>query len=332
MSKESLPQAAASAPLISIGMPTFNREWSLGRVLQSVLQLQYDKSRIRICFVDNESTDGTIRIIEQFIADHGDKYEGVLLEVQDSNISKARNVAFQLAKGTDYIFFLDSDILVPPDTLNRLLAPFGRDPDVGMVSLPWDTRNAKKRAGLLFRAFDSPIGPHLAYKVGNGCNLVSMRAASSVGFFDERLRVHEDGEFCYRMRKKGFKIVCDSSSEGTHLREIKVDSTFYWKFMNDSAETYRVMLADGSPLHFAKLASSLVLIASVLILLLLRTPAAAIFFLGILAFAAWLNSDKVALDDGSHVRPAYRPIVGLLFTAATVIISVLVLLKPRAPR
>jgi glycosyltransferase involved in cell wall biosynthesis len=316
------------APLVTIGMPTYNREWSLPRVLESVMQLDYEKKRIRICFVDNDSTDGTMNIIEGFSRDHGSLYESVVIESQRSNIARARNIAFGRAEGSEYIFFLDSDILVPPDTIKRLVGLFRSDPQLGMASLPWDTKNAKKRAGLLFGAFSSPVGPHPAYKVGNGCNIILMRAAKQAGFFNEKLRVHEDGEFCFRLRKKGFKIVCDSSSEGTHLRDITVNARFYLAFMRDSARTYRVLLADGSRLHFAKVLSSVALIASLVVLVALHDLGSALLFLGILGFAAWLNSSSMALDDGSHAKLLYRPLIGLLFTVATVAISLLVIAGP----
>jgi len=302
-------------------MPTFNREWSLHRVLDSMLNLDYDKTRMRICFVDNESTDATMKIIEEFRAAHGPEYESVIVVVARSNISKARNIAFEKAAGTDYIFFLDSDILVKPDTIKRLLAIFKADPQVGIASLPWDNRNARKRAGILYNAFAAPPGPHPAYKVGNGCNIVSMRAADQVGGFNERLRVHEDGEYCYRLRRKGFKIVCDFSSEGTHLRDIKVDSRFYLNLMRDSAETYRELIHRGSLLQVVKVISSIAIVAFFAMLLLYPGLYSAVSFAATVAFSLWLNSAPIALDDGIHVRLAYRPLVGVLMTAATMTIS-----------
>jgi glycosyltransferase involved in cell wall biosynthesis len=310
-----------SPPKVTIGMPTFNREWSLPQVLDSVYHLEYDKTSIRLCFVDNESTDGTMGIIEEFRAEHGDEYESIVVVVAKSNISRARNIAFEKAAGTDYIFCLDSDILVQPDTINRLLKSFEADPKIGIASLPWDHKNAKKRAGLLYRAFAAPPGPHEAFKVGNGCNIISMRAVDQVGGFNERLRVHEDGEYCYRLRRKGFKIICDFSSEGTHLREIKVDSRFYFNLMKDSAETYRELILRGSLLQVAKVISSVLIVLSFASLLLFPGIYTALFFGAIFACALWLNSAPIALDDGVHVRPAYRLPVGLLMTAATMTIT-----------
>ncbi len=312
-------------------MPTFNREWSLPRVLESMHRLDYDRKRLRLCFVDNCSTDGTMKLIDSFRREHGDEYESVVVKQARTNISEARNIAFREASGTDYIFFLDSDILSPPDTLKRLLASFERDRSVGIASIPWDHRNARKRAGFLYNAFAASSGPHYAYKVGNGCNLVSMAAFARVGFFNEKLRVHEDGEYCYRLRKKGFKIICDFSSEGTHLREIEPGTSFYFNFMRDSSETYLELIAQGSIVHVAKVVNSVALLVSLVLLAAMPGAETGLFFLAMLLFGIWLNAAKMVLDDGIHVRTLYRPVVGAIFTAATVIISVLLISKPVLP-
>ena len=316
--------AEHSRPLVTVGFPTYNREWSLPAVLESLLAFDYPRARLRVCFVDGYSTDGTMSIIDGFVAAHAAEYEGVVVKSARSNIPEARNIIFDCARGSDYVFFLDSDITAPPDTVGRLVGMF-KDPRVGMAALPWDNRNARRRAGFLFRAFTVPRGPHEAYKVGSGCNMVSMKAFEKVGGYNPRLVVHEDSEFSFMMRKGGFKIVSDSSSEGTHLREIGVDPSFYLRFMKDSAVTYRELMGKGSLLHFAKVASSYALAASFLGLALLRSLPSAGAFLAVLGFCAWLNSSAFSLDDGSSVRLPYRPVVGLVFTGTTLMVSLLVL-------
>jgi GT2 family glycosyltransferase len=296
-----------------------------------MMDLDYPKSRLRVCFVDSCSTDKTMEIIESFRREHGAEYEGIVVRVEKSNISQARNVAFREAAGTDYVFFLDSDILSPPDTLKRLLASFRSDRSVGIVSLPWDNRNSRRRAGFLFNAFAAPLGPHYAYKVGNGCNMVSMAAFARVGNFNERLRVHEDGEYCYRMRKNGFKIICDNSSEGTHLREYDLTPRYYVSFLRDSSEAYRQLIAEGSVLHTTKVVSSLALLLSLAVLILQPGIYSLALFLFLVIFGIWINASKMVLDDGARVRPLYRPIVGCVFTAATVVISLMLVLRPVLP-
>lgn len=315
----------AEEPLVTVGMPTYNRAWSLPRVLEGLLALDYEKKRLRICFVDNDSTDGTTDIIRGFMEEYASDYEQVLLRTVNSNIPEARNVAFEAAEGTDYVFFLDSDIVAPPDAVKRMLGEFEKSPEVGMVALPWDAKNSRRRAGFLYRAFFTPRGAHGAYKVGNGCNIVSMKAFHEVGGFNAKLRVHEDSEFSLRLRQKGFKIVSDPASQGEHLREIKIDSVYYVRFMMDSARTYRELIARGSVLHGLKVMSSIALIVSLVLAVVFGSWLWVGIFAAFAGFAIWLNSSARLLDDGVRIRGFYRPVVGVLYTIATVFITLVMI-------
>ncbi|MGI0090331.1 MAG: glycosyltransferase [Nitrososphaerales archaeon] len=310
-------------PLVTIGIPTYNREWSLAAVLSSILDFDYDKRRIRLSFVDNQSTDKTMQIIQKFKEEREIEYESITVDVANSNIPRARNICFDRASGTDYIFFLDSDIIAPRDTIGRLLKHFREDKSLGIASLPWDDKNSRKRAGLLYDAFAKPNGAGYAYKVGNGCNIVSMAVVHKIGGFNEKLRVHEDGEFCFRVRRAGYRIICDFSSQAIHLRDISVNAKFYLSFVNDSAETYLQLFVDRSPLIIAKYASSFIILFSLIVFILDRSLEVGLFFLASVLFAMWLNSSKMALDDGIRTKWRYRPAIGVLFTVATVMITLL---------
>jgi glycosyltransferase involved in cell wall biosynthesis len=317
-----MPSEPANPP-VTIGIPTFNRSRSLPKVLESILLLEYPKKATRLCFVDNQSTDDTLRILDEFRLAHMQEYESIRVLIMRSSIPRARNEIFRQAVGTDYVFFLDSDIIAPKDTIRRLLRAF-QDPSVGMASLPWDNRNARRRAGFLYNAFTAPSGPHPAYKVGNGCNIVSMKAVEKVGLFNEKLLVHEDGEYCYRLRKEGFKIICDFSSEGTHLREYDLKARYYLHFMKDSANTYRELILRGSWPHLAKVISSVGLCLSILVALFLPGLQTILLAACVLVLCMVLNSSAVVLDDGIHVKLPYRPLVGIVLTAATVVITSIV--------
>lgn len=320
------------APLVTIGMPTYNREWSLNQVLDGILKLDYDKSRLRICFVDGGSKDQTLAILEGFVNLRREEYAGLEVVSLKSNIPKARNSVLEDSKGSDYVFFLDSDVIAPPDTLARLMEIFDNDPAVGLASIPYDTINAKDRSGFLFNAFDVPRGPHPAYKVAAGLTLISMKAFNKVGYFNEKLDVHEDAEYCFRMRKSGLKVMIDSSIEGTHLRKMTVNTPFYVSLIRNSALTYKVLVSEGSTFHMAKIVSSLFFVASFLWLIVARSASAGAFFLVILAFCLWVNSAAQALDDGISTKLRYRIVVGILFTAATVAISFLAVYEFIFPR
>jgi len=101
--------------LISIIMPAYNRENLIGDAIGSVLSQSY--GNFEIIVVDDGSADNTVKIcnelaekdsrIKVFVADHG-------------GVSAARNMALEKATG-EYLFFLDSDDMIHPKTLESLV-------------------------------------------------------------------------------------------------------------------------------------------------------------------------------------------------------------------
>jgi len=307
-------------PLISIAMPTFNSAWALPRVLESILLFDYDLKRIRLVFVDNCSTDGSESVLRDFASEKGSCFESVVIERARTNIPVARNICFDRSAGCDYIFILDSDVITPPDTLKVLLKDFASFQNVGIASFPWDHTNAKKRARSLYDAFEVPDVYGNAYKVGNGCNLISMEAFKVVGYFNPKLNVHEDGEYCYRLKKKGFNIVCDFSHEGKHLKSVPTPPKYYLKFMWSSSNTYIEMLKRGSKMHALKFLTTVIMILCAVLSLVYLNPLPLLLFVPALIVAFWVNTSKIILDDGISIRASYLPIVAPLMSAITAII------------
>lgn len=290
-------------------------------MLSCILKLDYDKLRLRLVFVDNYSSDNTASILEDFAVNHGNEFESVVIEKAHANIPVARNICFEKASGTEYIFFLDSDIVAPPDTIHVLLGDFQKFEKIGMASFPWDQANSRERARSLFDGFTRTEGPMYAYKIGNGCNMISMSAFEEVGGFNANLYVHEDGEYCYRLRKRGFNIICDYSHAGTHLKRVTWNTRFYLRFIWNSSNTYIEMLKLGSPMHILKLITSILLVATLTLTIVLReaTPLIAFVFIAVIAF--WANASKRVLDDGSRVKPSYYLVIPPVLTALTVLVT-----------
>ncbi|WP_343622917.1 glycosyltransferase family 2 protein [Flavobacterium lindanitolerans] len=99
--------------LVSIITPSFNSEKFISDTIQSVKNQTYQDWEMII--VDDESTDGTVSIIKEFLTDS--RIQLHQLE-QNSGTGVARNKAITLAKGR-YISFLDSDDLWKPDKLQK---------------------------------------------------------------------------------------------------------------------------------------------------------------------------------------------------------------------
>lgn len=93
--------------MISIIIPTFNREQTILRALRSVVAQSV--SDWELIVVDDASTDNSIVLIEEFFRNHHIENRSQLLKLANNQgVSFARNRAVELAKG-EWLAFLDSD-------------------------------------------------------------------------------------------------------------------------------------------------------------------------------------------------------------------------------
>ena len=106
-----------SLPLVSIGIPTYNRRDLACRAVRSVLDQSY--GNLEIIVSDNASTDGTADAVEA-IAD-----SRIKLLKQPSNIGMIGNFnACLIAASGEYFLMLSDDDLLERDALLNLSAPF----------------------------------------------------------------------------------------------------------------------------------------------------------------------------------------------------------------
>jgi glycosyltransferase involved in cell wall biosynthesis len=97
---------------VSVCIPTYNRKEYLKETIQSILDQTYKDYEIVI--VDDGSTDGTEQMIKEL---------GIPVTYhwqENSGDASSRNKLIELARGK-YISFIDSDDLLLPDTLERLV-------------------------------------------------------------------------------------------------------------------------------------------------------------------------------------------------------------------
>jgi len=112
-------------PLVSLITLNYNQAALTAELLTSVAKLTYPC--IEVIVVDNHSTEDPFPIIQT-------QFPAVQLMVTDRNLGFAggNNRGIDRATG-DYLLFLNNDTEVTPDLIERLLEPFGTDPDVGVV-------------------------------------------------------------------------------------------------------------------------------------------------------------------------------------------------------
>jgi GT2 family glycosyltransferase len=104
--------------------------WNCREMLRNCLASLHDQPqgvRVETIVVDNASTDGAPEMVAH-------EFPEVRLHRNAANLgfARANNQAARLARGR-YLFFLNNDTLVPPETLGRLVAFADTQPNVGMV-------------------------------------------------------------------------------------------------------------------------------------------------------------------------------------------------------
>ena len=195
-------------PLISVVIPAYNAEKSLGRALQSVFSQTY--TNIEVIVIDDGSTDGTaecIRLFDQPLISH--------LQV-NSGAAAARNFGVGLTSGR-YIAFLDADDMWHPQKLELQIIAFLNNPSAGLCSttlINVSERDAKKSSKKYIPAPVDILVENNFNKIffnpyfGTPSVLIKKEDFVAVGGLDENLKTAEDVDLWLRLSfEKGAVMV-----------------------------------------------------------------------------------------------------------------------------
>ena len=182
------PAAPSPGPLVSVVVPAFNAERTLGETLGSIAAQDYPD--LEILIVDDGSTDSTAEIASRFCADEP---RARLLRKANGGVASARNLGITEARGA-YVAPVDADDLWHPAKISRQVAAALAAPEPPGFVYCWfrdiDEAGAVWRDGPPL-AVEGPALQRLAYWnfVGNGsAPLIARDALLAVGGYDERLR------------------------------------------------------------------------------------------------------------------------------------------------
>ena len=113
---------------VSIVIPVYNVEQYIEDCLNSVVAQTY-KGEIECIIVDDCTPDNSCAIIERFIKQYTGNIDFKLLHhAINRGLSAARNTGIDAATG-DYVYFLDSDDEITPDSIELLAAPLKNKKD-----------------------------------------------------------------------------------------------------------------------------------------------------------------------------------------------------------
>ncbi|MGC8812773.1 MAG: glycosyltransferase, partial [Candidatus Aenigmatarchaeota archaeon] len=212
MRKKEFKKGSFEEP-ISVLIPAYNKESTVGKVIESVLALDYPEKEIIV--INDGSTDKTLEICRKF------EKEG---KIKLISYSKNKGKAFALNTGVkasshDIIVTVDADSFPKKKSLKKLVKYFV-DPEVGAVAGTVKVLNKNKLLTLpqsleyLHQGFQRVCQGFLdAIMVAPGpLTAYRKEALAKAGYFDDDTSV-EDFDMTIKIHKAGYKVISERKAE-----------------------------------------------------------------------------------------------------------------------
>jgi len=178
--------------------------------------------------LDGSDADGELIVVADGAQDDCSELVGesggILLAIPGpSGPAVARNRGVAVARG-ELLIFIDSDVVVAPDTVRRMVDAFHADPHVGALFGAYDEDpddpGFHSQARNLAHSFVHQRSARDASTFWAGLGAIRKAAFVAVGGFDERFTRPsvEDIDLGYRVRAAGHRIVLDHTIRGKHLK------------------------------------------------------------------------------------------------------------------
>jgi hyaluronan synthase len=175
-------------PHVAIVMPGFNEESAIADSLRSLLALDYPVEKLELVAVDDGSTDGTLEAMRAVASENG---RVRVISFPENRGKRAAMAAGIRATSAEIVAFVDSDSVLEPDSLRRLVQGF-KDPKVGAicghadvlnVRESWLTRMQAVRYFVAFRVVKAAESIFNAVTCCSGC-FSAYRREAIVGHLD----------------------------------------------------------------------------------------------------------------------------------------------------
>lgn len=229
---------------LSIIIINYNTKKYLKRCLSSIYENYFGRKKYEIIVVDNNSRDN--------LSELSKKYPHLKLERLRANVgfAKANNYALRKSGESDYIFFLNPDTIFEPKTFEKAILYMEENPEVGILTpyvklpsgeiddachrgfpTPW---NAFCYFSGLAKLFPNSLifnGYHLGFRnldepheidaCAGAAMLVRRECGEEIGWWDKDYFWYgEDIDFCFRAKKKGWKIIFYPHTKVTHYKGV----------------------------------------------------------------------------------------------------------------
>lgn len=212
---------------VSIIIPIYNVAPYIEACLQSVFHQTYKD--IEIIIIDDCGTDNSMEIVERIVSTYKEKISiKTLHHNQNKGLSAARNTGIKKATG-EYLFFLDSDDLLPNDAIQNLVYQTTKHPNIDFVigeikTIGTENRSYPLLSDTYLGSNEEILKDYLLFKWNvMACNKLIKREfiITNKLYFKEGL-YHEDLDFSFRLALSANSMAC--SKTVTYLYLIRANS------------------------------------------------------------------------------------------------------------
>jgi GT2 family glycosyltransferase len=246
---------------VAIVLVNWNNSEDTLACIESLGKLNYQDSQIVV--VENHSGLEEYRALRSGCTD-----EIILRQKRNLGFAGGCNVGIRwaLQKGFDYVWLLNNDAVVAPESLPELVGAMESDSRIGIVGgvmYYWNDPERIQTAGG-FIDDESPRGEMLGINeldagqfrgirdvdyVSGGMLLVRSAAITPVGLLDERFFMYyEDTDWGVRMREGGWRVVTTSAAKCWHKDKASAGSKKTYFIQHG----YFMFLYKNSPNHLPR--------------------------------------------------------------------------------
>ncbi len=209
---------------ISIIIPCYNEEIYVANCIESILSSHIEVEQLEIIFIDGNSSDKTVKIIEEYIV----KYPYIkLLFNSKKHTPISMNMGIKASNG-DYIFILSAHAKYSRDYFSKLTYHC-KELDAQCIGgvLTTDVKNRNKKSNSIKEVLTSKFGVgNASFRTGSntikevdtvafGC--YHKKTFEKYGLFDERLIRNQDIELNKRIINGGGKIYLIPEVKATYF-------------------------------------------------------------------------------------------------------------------
>lgn len=222
---------------VMIGCPMRNRAWILPRYLESLTSLEYPSKYLNYCFIVNDCIDSTLSLLDTFANEHPNQVKILVHDLGErqsrshlrgyynfAHLAQLRNSLLSafLKSDCDFLFSVDSDIVMPLISLKQLLADdcaivsalVCTGHELGYTDIYNILRHTEEGRWIHIR--DIPRDRIFEVDCTGAAYLLKREVIERYGIRYSAAYGAEDIGFCRNAALKGLKIFCDGRVEGKH--------------------------------------------------------------------------------------------------------------------